>query len=39
MVVSVRDHDLAGFERLAQRIKYRSWEFGEFGEKQDAGMN
>ena len=39
MVVGARDHDLAGFERLAQRIKYRSCEFGEFVEKQDAAMS
>ena len=39
MVVGARDQDLAGFERLAQRIKYRSCEFGEFVEKQDAAMS
>ncbi len=39
MVVGARDHDLTGFERLAQRIKYRSCEFGEFVEKQDAAMS
>ena len=39
MVVGARDNDLAGFESLAQRIKYRSCEFGEFVEKQDAAMS
>ena len=39
MVVGARDHDLAGFERLAQRIKHWSCEFGEFVEKQDAAMS
>ena len=39
MVVGASNHDLAGFGRLAQRVKYRSSEFGEFFEKQNAAMS
>ena len=39
MVVGAPARDLAGFERLAQRIKYQSCAFGEFVEKQDAAMS
>ena len=38
-MVAARDRDLAGFEQLAQRIKYRSCEFGEFVKKQHAAMS
>ena len=39
MVVGARDRDLPGFKRLAQSIKYKSSEFSEFVEKQDAAMS
>ena len=39
MVIGAREHDLDSFERLAQRIKCRSCEFGEFVEKQGAAMS
>ena len=38
MVIGASDHNLAGLERLAQRIKHRFGEFGELVEKQDTTM-
>ena len=38
MSIGARDIDLAGFERLAQRIEHRALEFGQFIQEQDAQM-
>ncbi len=38
MRIGARDADLAGLERLAQRIEHRALEFGELVEEQDAEM-
>jgi hypothetical protein len=36
--VGAGDLDLAGLERLAQRIEHRALEFGQFVEEQHAEM-
>ena len=37
-VVGPRDHRLAGFERLAERIEHLRRELGQFVEEEDAVM-
>jgi uncharacterized protein YeaO (DUF488 family) len=38
VAVGARHRDLAGLQRLAQRIEHRALEFGQFVEKQHAEM-